>query len=254
MVSLVSDLHLDLLHPERMKKIVNLIAEHGTGQCLILAGDIASAHTGKGQDAWNYLTEEIKGKYSSLVAVLGNHEHYGGNFEDTGKLIPSAINLLDRGVVETPLFNIYGCTLWSSIPKHVESVVADSFNDYCQIKMEGACYSVSDHNKLYEKDRAWLADQLFFHKQIEDKPAIVVTHHAPLLNKGCSAPEYMFKQTNYFFESKQDDLIKETTPQIWCFGHTHHRNDFMFEKTRIVTNSLGYRNELRNPYQVVDLL
>lgn len=252
MISLVSDLHLDLLYPRAAEALIRSIARHGTGQPLILAGDIASVHTKRGQEVWRELIDHTKTNYSEILAVLGNHEHYEGTFDTTASKIPQGVTLLNRNMWLGSGYQVYGCTLWSEIPTSLTEKVERSFNDYHQIYG----FTVAQHNAEYKKDQTWLSDQLFFNRFATDVPVptIVVTHHAPLLNNGCSAPEYLNKSTNYFFESDQSNLITDCTPEIWCFGHTHHRADFRFSETRIVTNCCGYSGELGKHYEVKDLL
>lgn len=247
-VSIVSDLHLDLLHTVRRKHILELIRNAGEGEPLILAGDIASPHWIKGREAWKELVSSTRDRYKELLLVMGNHEHYNGSLEETKSLIPSEVKVLDREIWSSPDgFDVLGCTLWSHIPSTHQAEIAHSFSDYYEISRAGRPFTVEDHNELHQTDLSWLKGELFARAQV---PSVVATHHAPLLNEGCSDSKYVNRNGNYFFESDQRSLIEATCPNLWICGHTHHRTVFQYSKTKIVLNCLGYDNELKESFKV----
>jgi Icc-related predicted phosphoesterase len=80
---------------------------------------------------------------------------------------------------------------------------------------------------------------------------IVVTHHAPSMKS--ISKEFADNKLNHAFASDLADSIITYRPKLWIHGHTHHLNDYMIGKTRIISNPRGYPNENTdfNQYKVI---
>lgn len=253
---LLSDLHLDLytnasaLSALYRNVLGDITASTETADVrpMILAGDIASVHTIIGRERWvEFVGMLQQRRYDPILVVMGNHEHYGGDYRETARLLKEtvpSITLLQQDVWEPPTadYVIVGCTLWSHIPSHVKSLIALFINDYVQIND----FTTTVSNTLHDSDRQWLETTLQRIQQDgKRKKIIAVTHHAPLLDSGCSNEQYVGRPTNHAFETHLPELVKYA--DTWCFGHTHWSTDFMVKyddhETRIVSNAHGYKNE-----------
>jgi Icc-related predicted phosphoesterase len=256
-VNVISDLHLefeDLVLPD--------------GDVLILSGDVCEAkHLKEGiynpnykafdfedkkrPDRWNRFFEEECRKYRKVVYVVGNHEHYGFQFEKTVPHIksnlPDNVHLLDNDIVDIDDVRFVGGTLWTDMNKgdyltlyHVQRMM----NDYRQITMFNRVKSVY-HRLTPERTIEEHKKTLDYIKTVVDedntKKYVVVTHHAP--SKSSIHPRYQKDVTmNGAYSSELSEFILDR-PQIkmWTHGHTHDTFDYMIGSTRIVCNPRGYK-------------
>ena len=216
------------------------------GEVCVLAGDICTA-----EDSDNPLYESfwrrIGQRFDKVFYVMGNHEHYHHDFEETvgvlRSLIPNNTTLLNNEAVEYNGVNFIGTTMWSDFKggKRDEMDRAMlSMNDYQCIRVGDR--NLSPYDVLYTFDEAIA----FLNNALHDSSGkkVVITHHAPSyqsLNKnyGTSNPGV--------YASDLSHLIEYHSPEIWAHGHIHESNDYMIGRTRIVSNPRGYYDYEVNP-------
>jgi hypothetical protein len=211
-----------------------------------------------------------------VIYVLGNHEHYHGDFAATADRIQAMLDgnqlsnvyLLDRGVKVIDDVTFVGGTLWTDMNNsdqltlyHMKSMMNDfrsvensskvvHYKTYEQIdgvdnrdkpifKTRTAKFSPEDAVEEHVKMKGYI-------KQIVegkfDQKFVVVGHHSP---SKLSTHEMYKHDTimNGGYSSDMDEFILDY-PQIklWTHGHTHHNFDYMIGSTRIVCNPRGYVN------------
>lgn len=234
-VSVISDIHLDLVPDYQVTEIIHQICTQRTGQTLLLAGDVASPHTTKGRECLQLLYEATSKKFKDTLMVMGNHEHYDCQDMNTTKelLTSFGYQVLDHDIWTNGHIKIAGCTLWSEIPKAQLFSCWGFLNDFECIRIDGKKLTPMTYNGLHKVDKEWL-------ETVSDVD-LVVTHHAPLYEKGCSSPEFQGKKTNCCFETNLENLVSQH--KKWVCGHTHHRNRFMHGDCEIIVNCLGYLHE-----------
>ena len=265
-INVISDLHLDFAD----------LTLPG-GDVLILSGDVCEArrlkkdmynkdivlfeHEDKLQrpDRYNRFLIEECSKYREVVMVMGNHEHYGSNYQKTyahiAENLPANITLLENQTHQIDDVIFVGATLWTDMNKadpltmfHMKSAM----NDYKQITQFNEAKhvyhrldperTVSDHH----------ASRQFIAETVKDQFAqkfVVVTHHAP--SKASIKPQYAGDHLmNGAYSSDLSKFILEN-PQIklWTHGHTHDVFDYMIGSTRIVCNPRGYHNYEERAHQ-----
>jgi len=257
-INLMSDLHLefaDLTLPG--------------GDVLILSGDLCEAKNIKRElynrdmvlleheqkdrrpDRWFRFLEEECGKYREVVYVMGNHEHYGFQFQKTfahiaGQL-PDNVHLLENAThtIEDVVF--VGATLWTDMNKgddltlyHMKSMM----NDYRQVTMFNEAKSVYHRLTPERTMEEHYKSRNYIRETVEANPTgkfVVVTHHAP--SKASTKPRYIDDtMMNGAYSSDLSDLILDN-PQIkvWTHGHTHDMFDYMVGSTRVLCNPRGYK-------------
>jgi hypothetical protein len=249
-IQILSDLHLEFAP-----------LELPGGDILFLAGDICvaayllnnrtdrSAIKNK-ENCKKFFFEECA-KYNKVYYIVGNHEHYGGLFDETIKilkefLVGSNVTILEKEIVDLGDYNLYAATLWTD------------YNDGDIWAKMAAKNGLNDHrliNKLkensnmgkFEPDDALIDHKLALTKLHEmlyewdviDKPCIVMTHHAPTLKS--IHPKYGTDALNFAFVSDLSETIMlHPNMRYWIHGHTHTSFDYMVDHCRVIANPRGY--------------
>lgn len=277
--SIASDIHLEFGDLD----IVNTDA----ADVLILSGDILVAADIGRPDA-NGIVEGSRSKrivdffrrcsdqFSHTVYVMGNHEHYHGDFAETAGRIRAMISeagltnvyFLDREIKEIDDVTFIGGTLWTDMNDrdpltlyHMTSMMNDfrvvknsnrtvSFKTYEQINgVDNRDRPIFNTRpaKFSPEDAATEFDAMvdYIRTATEgqyNRRFVVVGHHAP--SRMSTHEQYKHDTTmNGGYSSDLDEFILNR-PQIklWTHGHTHHNFDYMIGSTRIVCNPRGYIN------------
>ncbi|KAL4764523.1 Ser/Thr protein phosphatase superfamily [Aspergillus foveolatus] len=239
----LSDLHLEV-NEQYLSFEIPLCSKH-----LILAGDV-----GRLMDYDNYLgfLKRQTDQFDLVFLVLGNHEFYTGTFtaglqkarqlEQEPSLNGRLILLHQRRYdILGSRVTILGCTLWSKVPDDARDIVRSRIQDFK--KIQG--WTVDDHNGSHEVDLAWLLKeiesiQIEDRKQSQKRSILVVTHHAPSLQK-TSSPQHANSPWGSAFGTEiLPRLSKSSGVKAWVFGHTHYTTEFKNQGIRVVANQRGY--------------
>ena len=229
-----SDLHLEFPQNEAYIK-ANPIKP--IGDILILAGDVTLfTRIDRQKDFFDYISDHFEATYW----IPGNHEYYqsdisnrSGSFEEK---IRSNVSLLNNVVKEFGRHQLLFSTLWSSISLLNGWRIERGLNDFYQISFNGRRFQIPDYNDFHANCLTFLRDAL--ETDLTGKKA-VITHHVPTFKN--YPPEYKGDYLNEAFATILDDLILDTTPDYWIYGH-HHQNipEFKIGHTKLLTNQLGY--------------
>ena len=260
-VSVMSDLHLDFAD----------LTLPG-GDVLILSGDICEAkrmkpdmynrdmvlleHERKDQrpDRFNRFFEEECAKYREVFMVMGNHEHYGFQYQKTynhiKEQLPTNVHLLENECRELDGVLFIGATLWTDMNRgdeltlfHMKSMM----NDYRQITMFNEAKNayhrlqpertMADHYRSRNYIKTILEENRATGKNL---PVVVMTHHAP--SKVSIKPRYLNDTImNGAYSSDLSEMILDNPEiRVWTHGHTHDVFDYMIGSTRILCNPRGY--------------
>lgn len=255
-IALVSDVHLEFgdwypVNPEQ-------------ADVLLLSGDIMVASdlygTLRTERFTDFLTN-CKKEYKDVIYIMGNHEHYHGDFAESHKLLREAcddnsIDFLDKETVTIGDVTFVGGTLWTDMNKEDPITlyqIKSYMNDYHTVRNSNKSVSFKDEDGKFHSRPAKFAPEdsvedhkLFLEvirKAIVDNPTgkfVVVGHHAP--SKQSTKPQYKDDTlVNGAYSSDLTEFILDH-PQIkvWTHGHTHHVFDYMIGSTRIACNPRGY--------------
>ncbi len=255
-LALVSDVHLEFAdwypcNPDQ-------------ADVLLLAGDIMIASdlngTYKSERFKEFLTN-CKREYKDVIYIMGNHEHYNGDFATSHELLREAcdinsIDFLDKEVATINNVTFIGGTLWTDMNKEdakTMNQISYLMNDFRIIQNSNKTTSFKDtkgnfqqrYSKFSPED--CVEDHKAFLKVIDytitSNPTgtfVVVGHHAP--SKQSVKPGYEKDLiVGGAYSSDLDEFIL-SHPQIkvWVHGHTHDKFDYMIGSTRIVSNARGY--------------
>lgn len=245
---------------------------------LILGGDICVAKDVMNRDDYGIFDrfdrsktihtffEECCLRFPHVVYIMGNHEHYHGDYADTITTLRNRLgylvnlHILDKEMVQLGGVSFIGGTLWTDMNNEDPITLLhmkDMMNDFrCVVNSKNVVNfktfdegnnvifktrvakftpedAVKDHKKMMEYIRLMIEGKF-------DQKFVVVGHHAP--SKQSTHPRFQNETImNGGYSTALDEFIMDH-PQIklWTHGHTHEDFDYMIGSTRIVCNPRGY--------------
>jgi Icc-related predicted phosphoesterase len=245
---------------------------------LVLSGDICVAAdlrhpdpyeimNTKHADRFDALLKSASDNFKHVVLIMGNHEHYHGDFAKSADTIRSwcsaygNVYFLDKEVQDIEGVRFFGGTLWTNFdlgngpgdPTAMRTI-AGLMNDYRGVKHSGRQVSFKDADgKFHERIAAFCPedgyeDHLQFMSKLQavldDTPAgmkvVVVGHHAP--SKASTHPRYRHEtMMNTAYSSDLTEfMLNNPNIKLWTHGHTHEDFDYMVGSTRVFCNPRGY--------------
>lgn len=272
-IALGSDLHLENHTKVRDFGLsLDFINNAAGADVLILAGDI--------MDTSVFFDSQIKGlftdlsvNYRHIIYVMGNHEHYCGDFAKThGQLTwlfssnnLKNVHLLEKTGVEIDGVRFFGGTMWTDLDRGnplVQYRVERAMNDYNYISNSKTMVSFrandEEGNPVFKQRPALLkaSDTLEDHNQFIEalfadlkanigKQYFVVTHHSPSYTS-CN-PAFRGSSLNPAYISNLNELLMYN-PQIknWAHGHLHWRGRSEVGECAIWVHARGYHGEFRD--------
>lgn len=222
---------------------------------LVLAGDVALADS-----PYTYVQfmEDMCGRFKDVIYVPGNHEYYRCSLlravdKMKENLQHTKVHVLDNEKVVIDGVVFLGSTLWTDFvgQNPLEMYFAQStMADYRLIRTgtKNTPYvrkvTPADIVVTHLNAAAFLQEQLSYHKYVDEKPVVVVTHHLPSF---LSVNEMYHSEKNGAYYSELGNMIVDLSPKLWIHGHTHHSCDYVIGETNIVCNPRGYRPNDLNP-------
>jgi len=273
-IAICSDVHLEFGQLE--------LENTHNAEVLILSGDICTAvdlrvtdsilSSAKTDRYLDFFTACSR-NFPHVVYVMGNHEHYHGDFATSAGILKDAlkhlpnIHVLDKEVFTLGDYVFLGGTLWTDMNNEDEMTmnhVQRRMNDFqiCENSNEMVNYRVWDEKDdgskttkfktrpatltprhVVEEHKAMLK---FIETNYNMTPpwmtTIVVGHHAP--SKSSEHPRYAHDHLmNGAYNSNLDQFIMDRPGiKLWTHGHTHEDFDYMIKGCRVVCNPRGYIN------------
>ena len=260
-IALASDVHLEF---------GDLEFDNDSGaDVLILGGDICVGADMAQRDPYNTMGEHYRSnrfhaffercceRFPHVIFIVGNHEHYHGDFAKTVPHFKDVLGYLPNlHILEKETFvlndiTFIGGTLWTDMNKRS----VRTLHEISRMMNDFRCV---DHSAKLADQRGWggrftttdAADDhdamlAFVRTTVEANPAgryVVVGHHAP--SRLSTHPRYAHEAImNGGYSSELDDFILDH-PQIklWTHGHTHEDFDYQIGSCRILCNPRGYVN------------
>ena len=280
-IALGSDLHLEFGTIE--------LKNTEAADVLVLAGDICVARDielmnnnfySQRVRAERYLAffEQVSKEFPKVVYVMGNHEHYHGDFAFTYGILKRATEhltnfyLLEKETLVVDDVTFIGATVWTDMNESDTTTLhamPRMMNDFHGV--DNSLRMISRQVPLYD-DGEYNVDRKITGYKTKESPAkfspedavvdhnlaldyinhvtaekanekfVVISHHCPSeqsVHDKYKADTIM----NGGFRSNLDDFIAYR-PQIklWMHGHTHEDFDYVLGETRVVCNPRGYIN------------
>jgi predicted phosphodiesterase len=226
---LASDLHFEF-HADGGVTLINELAA-GDFDVLVVAGDIANR--GGFVAALSMLCEALAPR--KLVYVLGNHEGYGGSWQDAcaeaHRLSEELENLvyLERSVAMVGQRRFVGCTLWYPHSGGIQPL-DDAISDFSEIE---------DVRRLLPAVAP--ASARFLSETVRPSD-IVVTHHMP--HPRSIARRFARSRINDYFLHDMSPVVEQGGATLWIHGHTHTSCDYTAGATRVLCNPFGYARHI----------
>jgi Icc-related predicted phosphoesterase len=264
-IAVCSDLHLEFgdldLHNEEGADVLIL------GGDILIADELAGFRYDEYESAIIPATESVRARakkyydfvvrcserFPHVIFIMGNHEHYHGDFQKSAKIIRGTfgdlhnVHFLDKEwrIINGILF--FGGTLWTNMNNEDPNTLARiqyMMNDFKLIKnvlqtedRHYATFMPEDAIEDHYAFRRALDDVLQLHKGL---PVVVVGHHAP--SRASTHPRYKNEIVmNGAYSTNLDEFILDRRQiKLWTHGHTHYDYDYMIGTTRVVCNPRGY--------------
>jgi len=278
-VSVCSDLHLEFgfFAPDAA-----IFKNEEQADVLVLGGDICVAAGVSDPKYRANLVEffdRCSSAYKHVVYLMGNHEHYNGDFKySAGTLfsltcIHDNFHFLDNGYAYIDGVLFVGGTMWTDMNRgdpltlhHMKS----SMNDFQCVKNSSNMLSrkvplyedpslVNEHGVKQPSGWKFKTEPSMFspndalqehHKFLDylrtmlnnskDQKVVVCTHHTP--STLSAHPRYKHDTImNGGYHSDLSELILDNPHiKLWTHGHTHEPFDYVLGETRVVCNPRGY--------------
>ena len=269
-LAICSDLHLEF-------GTISL-ENPGDVDVLILSGDICVARDMMHHDPhgivdfgkssrYHTFFQECSARFPHVLYVVGNHEHYHGDFKytisDLKKYLGYLTNLhiLDKEIFELNDTVFVGGTLWTDMNKedpltlHMISKMMNDFRCVDNSNREVTFKTFDEDNKPTFRTRIARfspEDAVEEHKKMLDyirvvyetvppwKQIVVVGHHTPSHNS-CHPRYKDDREMNGGYHSDLSDfMLDRPAIKLWTHGHTHEVFDYMVGECRVVCNPRGY--------------
>ena len=279
-LAIASDLHLEFGSIE--------LTNDQNADVLILAGDICVARdieladknmysNRKRADRYMEFFAQVSKAFPKVIYVMGNHEHYDGDFKYTKGILQRAlaefenVQVLEKETLELGDITFICATIWTDMnggdPLTLTGIknalndfrCIDNGNNMVQRKVPlyddgidfNAVRTVIGYKFKEEASKFTPTDAMDDHKQAVDyinhvtandptKKYVVVGHHGVSM-QSC-APRFQGDRimNGGFYTELGDFMAYRPQIKLWIHGHTHDSFDYVIGETRVVCNPRGY--------------
>lgn len=253
-VRLSSDQHIEAFYGTPVEQMIEYFIpkdDRDAESVLVLAGDLSSK-----PDQVARFIAALEHRFIKVIYVPGNHEYYKHMYQDWPELIFEQFRL--HGIENTKCpgndvktFMVDGVkfiagTLWgecSTRPDYNDDLrrfIADfHFIGVREYGREDLYMTPAYMRNLSGQHKTLIRDALA--QATEDK-VIVVTHHLPLYE--AVSMRFRVSTLNGAFVNQCDDILApDCGPNMWLFGHTHDKQEFVKDGVLFAANPVGYRKE-----------
>ena len=264
-VALGSDLHLEFDSARRLELPVKPEAE-----VLVLAGDIVTTPMIKNAGVKmpgladlncgvspTMITrmEQLSDMFKVVFVVMGNHEHYDGDFAKTEDLAREFYSRFDNFVFlekESFTYNnvvFYGGTMWTDFDGHDPQVMwmaKNTMNDYKCLnsrtnKINGGPSLLSPADVLQDH-MEYMTGLIKSLENNPDKKHFVISHHSPSMLQ--CPQEFRDKYDNgmnaLYHNRHEEFILSNDQIRGWVHGHSHVRKTSQLGQCLIAANARGY--------------
>lgn len=275
-IAVASDIHLEFGPTDKIKN-------PGDVDVLILSGDICVARDlmeyeplvsesmrfGK-SDRYHEFFGNCVREFPHVIYVVGNHEHYHGDFKYTTSDLKKRLgylknlHILDKETFELDDVVFVGGTLWTDMNKEDPLTlhgIARMMNDFRCVDNSNRVVNYKTFDDPENPDKPTFRtrparfcpeDAVEDHKKMLDyikivydntppwKQVVVVGHHTPS-HFSCHEKYKDDSLMNGGYHSDLSEFILDRPAiKLWTHGHTHELFDYTIGDCRVVCNPRGY--------------
>ena len=283
-ISYASDIHLEFGKIE--------LFNEDNADVLVLAGDICVSRDVLEKDSpvtnsnknnsqmIHTFFQECCARFPHVIYIMGNHEHYNGDFALTHKVLKERLGYLENlHVLDKEVFTlddiIFVCgTLWTDMNDEDRATMlqcGSRMNDYRRVinsAVEPVLFKAPSYGKKPDGSIDYDVTVMETHVRpavfepkhsVEDHykmlsvivdaaetykahKVVVVGHHSP--SKKSIKPQYENDPliNGAYSSNLEQIMINNPNIKLWIHGHTHHNFDYVIGETRVVCNPRGYIN------------
>jgi predicted phosphodiesterase len=261
LIAVIADLHVDIWNRWAVDPLtatgLDIVIHKRQPDWLVIAGDISNDPTRHWPGFFTRLGRLIDP--SKIAVIPGNHDFY--SFRLDGEHIlremcsTAGVRFAQKEELRIGKTRVLCCTLWTNyeLTGNVRGAVDTArrvMNDYRLIltgepglpftQQQTRLITPRDILMAHRDHRGWLEAALRApHFAGDEGRTVVVTHHGP--SPATAAGE--IDSLTPAFHSNLNDLILETQPHSWFFGHSHRRCRATVGRTDIRCVSIGYIEE-----------
>ena len=208
--------------------------------------------------------------FPHVVYIVGNHEHYHGDFADTiphlRKCLGHLTNLhiLDKEIFEIDDTVFVGGTLWTDMNKEDPLTlhsISRMMNDFRCVDNSNRVVNYKTFDDTENPDKPTFRtrparfcpeDAVEDHRKMLDyiriiyegmppwKQMVVVGHHTP--SQFSCHPKYAgdYLMNGGYHSDLSEFILDRPGIKLWTHGHTHEKFDYEIGDCRVVCNPRGY--------------
>jgi hypothetical protein len=198
--------------------------------------------------------------YRDVVYVMGNHEHYHGDYSRSHEIITDMlhrlnlrnVHFLNQSQVELHGYTFLGGTLWTDFNRRDPLTLQSA--EHMMRDFQAVKHSVKGRrtgnwkflptDALSEHDSTvkWLKNTLDQRRaqDINNNRVIVVGHHAPSMLSIHDKYQHDYQMNGCYASDLSNVMLDYPEIQLWTHGHMHDDFDYTIGSTRVVCNPRGY--------------
>lgn len=240
-LAIASDIHLEF-GPLTLKN-------EQKADILILAGDLLIAKHLEYVDAYDYYYEfidNVSSEFPNIIYILGNHEHYHYNFNDTYNDIKFRLaeypnfHILEKESIIFDNIKFICGTMWSDFNKADPLTmfqIKQIMNDFNLIANDKKLFTPEDALNDHLKFLEFAIEEL---KNSEGKSVVMITHHSPSFSTVNDKFSHNTIMNGGYCSDLNNLILDNPKIKLWIAGHQHDKYDFMIGPTRLINNARGY--------------
>ncbi len=238
----LSDLHLEQ-YSSAKELFDQIVDKLPTADILILAGDVGNPCDKPHRQNYIEILKLFKTRYTNIILVAGNTEYYSENKRDIlttqfalrDIAYQCGVHFLERDSIQLCGVICYGTTLWTAINTYTSN--APEITNIFPKRI--------DYLEEFMASYTWLKNTLLYnlnHPSTGTKQ-IVITHHLPT-DRGINL-KYVNHYNNSAYYTCIMQNLKLDNVVCWFGGRIHESADIQIDKTRLIVNPIGFRDEKR---------
>lgn len=247
-VLVIADLHLDLWLQSGRDPLAALPPDLPASlDALIVAGDLSNKPKVRWPHTIRHLARYVRAERIHLLP--GNHDYYDHALDDKDRqasiCAETGANFAQKSEILIGTTRFLCATLWTDFALQGDRagamrIAQRDMNDYRYIRHSGAGFRrirPQDTALIHADHCLWLEERL---SVPFDGRTVVVTHHCPHPGLVSDRPGDL----DPVYGSNLLPLIERLQPEVWLFGHTHHREEARVGRTLVRNVSLGYPQQV----------